>query len=141
VTPRAPRSAARAAQHDLPASLVAALESNLRAQAAADRLDEAIAELLLIRAEVGFPPLASPIGQVLGSQALLNVLAASRYSVVVDELRALVEGRLGMPPAPIDRAVQRAVALTADADSAEDTTALGLQEVRAQAEGLASSEE
>jgi len=141
VTPLAPRIAVRAAQHDLPASLVAALESNLRAQGAADRLDEAIEELLRIRAEVGFPPLASPIGQMLGSQALLNVLSASRYSVVVDEVRLLVEGRLGSPPAPIDKNVQRAVALTADPESTEDATLLELQEVREQAEGLASSEE
>jgi oxaloacetate decarboxylase alpha subunit len=141
VTPLAPRIAVRAAQHDLPASLVAALESNLRAQAAADRLDEAIEELVRIRAEVGYPPLASPIGQMLGSQALLNVLSASRYSVVVDEVRLLVEGRLGTPPAPIDKAVTRAVSLTADPDSTENGLALGLQEVRAQAEGLASSEE
>ena len=141
VTPLAPRVAVRAAQHDLPASLVAALDANLRAQSASDRLDEAIAELLQIRAEVGWPPLASPIGQVLGSQALLNVLSASRYSVVVDELRALVEGHLGTPPAPIDKDVQRAVALTADPESEEDTTAPPLAEVRAQAEGLASSEE
>jgi oxaloacetate decarboxylase (Na+ extruding) subunit alpha len=141
VTPLAPRIAVRAAQHDLPASLVAALESNLRAQAAADRLDEAIEELVRIRAEVGYPPLASPIGQMLGSQALLNVLSASRYSVVVDEVRLLVEGRLGTPPAPIDKNVTRAVALTADPDSTENGLAMGLQAVRAQAEGLASSEE
>jgi len=141
VTPLAPRIAVRAAQHDLPASLVAALESNLRAQAAADRLDEAIEELVRIRAEVGYPPLASPIGQMLGSQALLNVLSASRYSVVVDEVRLLVEGRLGTPPAPIDKNVTRAVALTADPDSTENGLGVGLQEVRAQAEGLASSEE
>src|SRR6266511_3167145 len=141
VTRLAPRIAVRAAQHDLPASLVAALESNLRAQAAGDRLDETIAELLRVRGEVGFPPLASPIGQVLGSQALLNVLAASRYSVVVDEVRLLVEGRLGTPPAPIDKSLKRAVSLTADPESAEDATVPELQEVRAQAEGLASSEE
>jgi oxaloacetate decarboxylase (Na+ extruding) subunit alpha len=141
VTPLAPRIAVRAAQHDLPASLVAALESNLRTQAAADRLDEAIEELLRIRAEVGYPPLASPIGQVLGSQALLNVLSASRYSVVVDELRLLVNGQLGTPPAPIDKDVQRAVSLTMDPDSAEDAVGVGLQDVREQAEGLASSEE
>jgi oxaloacetate decarboxylase (Na+ extruding) subunit alpha len=140
VTPLAPRIAVRAAQHDLPASLVAALDSNLHAQSAGDRLDETINELVRIRAEVGWPPLASPIGQFLGSQALLNVLSASRYSVVVDEVRALVDGRLGTPPAPIDAAVMRAVALTADPES-EDTMAPGLQEVRAQAEGLASSEE
>ncbi len=141
VTPLAPRIAVRAARHDLPASLVATLDANLRTQSAGDRLDETIEELIRIRAEVGWPPLASPIGQVLGSQALLNVLAASRYAIVVDELRALVEGRLGTPPVPIDKTVQRAVALTADPDSDEDTSAPGLQEVRAQAEGLASSEE
>jgi oxaloacetate decarboxylase alpha subunit len=60
---------------------------------------------------------------------------------VVDELRALVDGHLGTPPAPIDKTVKRAVALTADPESTEDSTAPGLQEVRAQAEGLASSEE
>jgi oxaloacetate decarboxylase (Na+ extruding) subunit alpha len=141
VTPLAPRIAVRAAQHDLPASLVAALDSNLRAQAAGARLDETIAELVRIRAEVGWPPLASPIGQVLGSQALLNVLSASRYSVVVDELRSLVEGHLGTTPAPIEKSILRIVSLTADPDSEEDGTAPPLQEVRAQAEGLASSEE
>jgi oxaloacetate decarboxylase (Na+ extruding) subunit alpha len=141
VTPLAPRIAVRAAQHDLPASLVMALDTNLRAQAAGARLDETIAELVRIRAGVGWPPLASPIGQVLGSQALLNVLSASRYSVVVDELRSLVEGRLGTTPAPIEKSIERIVSLTADPESAEDTTAPALQEVRAQAEGLASSEE
>ena len=141
VTPLAPRIAVRAARHALPASLVAALDSNLRAQAAGARLDETIAELVRIRAEVGWPPLASPIGQVLGSQALLNVLSATRYSVVVDELRSLVEGHLGTTPAPIEKSILRMVSLTADPDSIEDSTAPPLQEVRAQAEGLASSEE
>src|SRR6266576_1476041 len=108
---------------------------------ASDVVDEAIEELVRIRAEVGYPPLASPIGHVLGSQALLNVLSANRYSVVVDDVRRLVEGRLGTPPAPIDKNVRRAVALTADPESAENAAPLGLQEVRAQAEGLASSEE
>src|SRR5438105_5399910 len=141
VTPLAPRIAVRAAQHDLPASLVMALDTNLRAQAAGARLDETIAELVRIRAEVGWPPLASPIGQLLGSQAVLNVLSASRYSVVVDELRSLVEGHLGTTPAPIEKSIERIVALTADPESVEDATAPPLQEVRAQSEGLASSEE
>src|SRR5919199_541763 len=140
VTPLAPRIAVRAAEHDPPASLVAALDANLRAQGQGDRLDEVIEELVRIREEVGWPPLASPIGQFLASQAVLNVLTAARYSVVVDELRALVDGKLGMPPAPIDATVRRAVALTADPDS-EETATPPLSEVREQAEGLASSEE
>src|SRR5690348_4440524 len=98
VMPLAPRIAVRAAEFDLPAGVVAALDTNLRAQGQADRLDEVIEELVRIREEVGWPPLASPIGQFLGSQALLNVLSASRYAVIVDEVRALVDGKLGTPP-------------------------------------------
>jgi oxaloacetate decarboxylase alpha subunit len=59
----------------------------------------------------------------------------------VDELRSLVAGHLGTTPAPIDKSIQRAIVLTADPDSVENTTAPALQEVRAQSEGLASSEE
>jgi oxaloacetate decarboxylase alpha subunit len=140
VTPLAPRVAVRAAEHDLPAGLVAALDANLRGQAAGDRLDEVLMEVVRIRAEVGSPPLAAPIGQILGSQALLNVLAASRYSIVVDEMRALFEKQWGTPPGPIDEDIRRAVARTADPDS-DDFHLPALDELRAQAQGLASSEE
>ncbi len=140
VTPLAPRVAVLAARHDLPASIVAGLDQTLRAEGAADRLDEVLEELDRIREETGWPPLAAPIGQVLASQALLNVLSASRYLTVVDELRALVTGRFGTPPAPIDPALRRAVALTADPESEEDA-APALHELRERAEGIAASEE
>jgi len=140
VTPLAPRISVRAAEYDLPAGLVAGLDANLRAQAQGDRLDEVIEELVRIREDVGWPPLASPIGQFLGSQALLNVLSASRYAVIVDELRALVDGKLGTPPGPIDPVVRRAVTLTADPDT-EEAAAPPLEEVREHAEGMAASEE
>jgi oxaloacetate decarboxylase (Na+ extruding) subunit alpha len=116
------------------------VDATLRAQGAGDRLEEVLEELDKIRAEVGWPPLAAPIGQVLASQAMLNVLAASRYLTVVDELRSLVSGRFGTPPGPIDPAVVRAVELTADPDSVEDV-APTLSEVREEAEGMAASEE
>jgi oxaloacetate decarboxylase alpha subunit len=140
VAPLSPRVAVRAAQHDVPAALVAALDATLRAQGSGDRLEEVLAEIGRIRAEVGWPPLAAPIGQVLASQAMLNVLSASRYLTIVDEVRALVSGRFGTPPGPIDPAVQRVVELTADPDS-EESVAPALNEVRAQAEGIAASEE
>ncbi|HVS85201.1 MAG TPA: acetyl-CoA carboxylase biotin carboxyl carrier protein [Gaiellaceae bacterium] len=140
VTPLAPRIAVRAAQHDVPTGLVAGLDGTLRAEGAGDRLDEVLEELDRIRAETGWPPLAAPIGQVLASQALLNVLSARRYLTVVDELRSLVNGSFGTPPAPVDPALQRAVQLTADPDS-EENASPHLQELREQAEGLASSEE
>src|SRR5207247_10098247 len=65
VTPVAPRVAVRAAEHRVPPGLVAALDIHLRAQAAGDRLDEVLDELLRVREEVGWPPLAAPIGQIL----------------------------------------------------------------------------
>jgi oxaloacetate decarboxylase (Na+ extruding) subunit alpha len=138
VTPLAPRIAVRAAEHKLPAGLVAALDTRLRAYAAGDRLDEVLDELAVIRSEAGWPPLAAPIGQILGSQALVHVLSASRYATVVDELRALLEGRFGTPPGQVDPALLRAVSLVAGSEAQPE---LVLSELREEAAGLASSEE
>jgi oxaloacetate decarboxylase alpha subunit len=140
IVPLAPRVAVRAAEHDLPTGLVAGIDASLRIQGAGDRLDEVLEELSHIREEVGSPPLAAPIGQILGSQALVHVLSAERYLTVVDELRELVEGRYGTPPGPMDPAVKRALALVADPDDVEEPP-VALHEVRAQAAGIASSEE
>ena len=140
VTPLVPRIAVLAARHDVPASVVAGIDHSLRAEGADDRLDEVLEELDRIRAETGWPPLASPIGQVLASQALLNVLSASRYLRIVDEVRGLVAGAFGTPPAPIDPALSRVVQLTADPESEEDVTP-PLDEVRERAGGVAASEE
>jgi len=140
VTPLVPRIAVLAARHDLPASVVAGIDHSLRAEGAGDRLDEVLEELDRVRAEAGWPPLASPIGQVLATQAVINVLSASRYLVVVDEVRSLVAGAFGTPPAPIDPALERVVQLTTDPESEEDVTP-PLDEVREQAGGFATSEE
>jgi oxaloacetate decarboxylase (Na+ extruding) subunit alpha len=140
VTPLPTRISVRAAQHKLPAGLVAAMDARLRTHGAADRLDEVLDELILIRTEAGSPPLAAPIGQILASQALIHVLSASRYQTVVDELRDLLEGRFGTPPGPIDPAVRRATELLAEAESQEEPAA-NLDELREDAAGLASSEE
>jgi oxaloacetate decarboxylase (Na+ extruding) subunit alpha len=139
VTPLAPRIAVRAAEYKVPSGLVASLDGHLRALRAGDRLDEVLDELAKIREEVGWPPIASPIGQIVGSQALLHVLSASRYQTVVDELRALIEGRYGSPPGPIDATVKRAVALSGGAPEEEAPVDLGA--LREEAEGLAASEE
>jgi oxaloacetate decarboxylase (Na+ extruding) subunit alpha len=137
VSPLPPRVAVRAAQHKLPVGLVAALDVQLRAQAAGDRLDEVIDEVVKVREEVGSPPLAAPIGQIVASQALLNVLSANRYSTMVDELRDLATGRFGRTPGPIDPALVRAV----EAYGVEPEEAVDLDALRDQAGGLASSEE
>jgi oxaloacetate decarboxylase (Na+ extruding) subunit alpha len=139
VSPVAPRIAVRAAQQKLPVGLVAALDHQLRAQGSADRLDEVLDEVAKVRDEVGSPPLAAPIGQIVASQALLNVLTANRYSTMVDELRDLVQGRFGRTPAEVDPALRRAV--EAFGSSGEEEPPVDLDELRGEAEGLASSEE
>jgi oxaloacetate decarboxylase alpha subunit len=140
VTPLATRIAVRAAQHELPAGLVASIDTRLRAHGAADRLDEVLDELVVIRGESGSPPLAAPIGQILGSQAIVHVLSATRYQSVVDELRDLLDGRFGSPPGQIDPTVQRAVTLVAG-DAAPTDEPVVLDDVREDAKGLAASEE
>jgi oxaloacetate decarboxylase alpha subunit len=120
---------------------VAALEIHLRAHAAGDRLLDTLTEVVRIREESGWPPLAAPIGQILGSQALLNVLSARRYGTVLDEFRQLVTGAYGTPPAPIEPEIRRAIELLGrDAPSLDDDPP-SAEDVREAAEGLASSEE
>jgi oxaloacetate decarboxylase (Na+ extruding) subunit alpha len=140
VAPVAPRIAVRAAEYDLPAGLVAALEVHLRAHAAADRLLEVLEEVGRVRAEAGWPPLAAPIGQILASQALIHVLDARRYGTVIEEFRALVQGGYGVTPEPVDKNVEKAVSELSPAPTAADEPPTA-DDVRERAEGLASSEE
>jgi oxaloacetate decarboxylase (Na+ extruding) subunit alpha len=141
VPPLSPRVAVRAAEHSLPAGLVAELDANLRGHGFSDRLDEVLEELTTLRRECGWPPLASPIGQVLGSQAVLHVLSAQRWHIVVDELRDLIEGRYGSPPGEIDPVVRRAVQLLGDGAPTRDEKPVDIDDIRDAAEGLAASEE
>ncbi|HEX5027615.1 MAG TPA: hypothetical protein VFV56_02265, partial [Gaiellaceae bacterium] len=140
LAPLSPRIAVRAAEYDLPAGLVAALDVHLRAHSAGDRLLDTLTEVARIRDEAGRPPLAAPIGLILGSQALLNVLSARRYGTVLDEFRQLVTGGYGTPPGEIDAGVRRAVELLAGQAPLEDDPP-SVEDVREAAEGLASSEE
>ena len=137
----APRIAVRAAEYDLPAGIVAALDMHLRANAAGDRLLDTLSELQRIRAEVGWPPLASPIGQILGSQAMLNVLSASRYGTLHDKFRRLVEGRYGATPAAIESSLLSAVAARPTAAPSPEDDPPSAEDVLEAADGLASSEE
>jgi oxaloacetate decarboxylase alpha subunit len=95
-------------------------------------------EVQRVRTEIGLPPLAAPLGQIVGSQALVNVLGASRYATILDELRDLVLGRFGRTPAAVDPALMRAVELWPGEPSFDTPD---IETLRIQASGLASSEE
>ena len=104
ITPLLPRVSVRAARRKLPPGLVSIIDGRLRAYGHGDRLDEVLDEVEKIRVEAGSPPLAAPLGQMIASQALLNVLEANRYAHIVDEIRDLVLGRFGSRP---DRSTRR----------------------------------
>ena len=139
VAPLVPRIAVRAAKRKLPAAIVAAVDAQLQARDAGGRLDEVLDEVERVRVEAGSPALSSPMGQIVGSQALVNVLGSSRYGVILDELRDLVRGDFGRTPGPIDPALARAVDLLAEVSEADPP--VDLDTLREEAKGLASSEE
>jgi oxaloacetate decarboxylase alpha subunit len=139
VSPPALRHAVRSAERKIPVGIVAAVDAQLRVRSADDRLDDVLDELERVHAEAGSPPLAAPIGQIIASQALVNVLGANRYGTIVDELRDLVGGKFGHTPAPIDPALARAVELLGAAEPEE--IRVDIDELRERARGLASSEE
>ena len=138
VAPLRPRIAVRSAQRKIPVGLVAALDDQLRVSGAADRLDEILEEVERVRVDAGSAPLAAPIGQIVASQAIVNVLGANRYGTLVDEFRNLVSGRFGRTPGPIDPALARAVELLG---GSADETPPDMDALRESAKGLAASEE
>ncbi len=92
--------------HQVPGGMVSNLVSQLRELGAADRLKEVLEEIPRVRADLGYPPLVTPTSQIVGTQAVLNVLAGERYKQVTKETRAYVQGYYGAPPAPIDPEVK-----------------------------------
>jgi len=95
--------------HHIPGGMISNLRSQLEQQDALDRLDEVLAELPRTRADLGYPPLVTPTSQIVGVQAVLNVLSGKRYGMIPEETRNYVKGLYGRPPAPVDPAVHRKI--------------------------------
>lgn len=92
-------------KHQIPGGMMSNLVSQLETQRAADRLEDVIQEIPRVRAEIGFPPLVTPMSQITGTQAVLNVLTGKRWSVVTAEMKNYLCGRYGKAPGPVDPAV------------------------------------
>ena len=88
--------------HAIPGGMISNLRSQLAQQDALDRLPEVLEELPKTRADMGYPPLVTPTSQIVGVQAVLNVLSGKRYSMVTDETKRYAAGYYGKTPAPID---------------------------------------
>jgi len=87
--------------HQVPGGMISNLESQLREQNALDRLPEVLEEIPVVRAEVGFPPLVTPMSQIVGTQSVLNVLSGKRWHIVPDEMKQYLRGHYGAAPAPV----------------------------------------
>ena len=88
--------------YQIPGGMLSNLISQLKMLGALDKLDEALAETPRVRKDMGYPPLVTPTSQILGAQAVQNVLAGERYKNVGNETRAYCRGESGGTPAPID---------------------------------------
>ena len=92
--------------YQIPGGMLSNLLSQLKSLNALDRFDEALLETPRVRKDMGYPPLVTPTSQLIGTQAVQNVLAGERYKNVGAELKAYCRGEYGRTPAPIDPEVR-----------------------------------
>jgi oxaloacetate decarboxylase alpha subunit len=88
--------------HQVPGGMVGTLKAQLEQHGMAHRLDEVLAETGEVRRELGWPVMATPLSQLVGTQAVLNVVSGERYGLVPDQVVAYAAGHYGEPPAPIE---------------------------------------
>mgnify|MGYP001816911529 CR=1 FL=1 len=93
--------------YQVPGGMISNLYTQLREQGALDRVNEVFEEIPRVRKELGYPPLVTPTSQIVGTQALLNVLTGSRYETITNEVKLYLQGRYGKAPAAFDPAVQK----------------------------------
>ena len=99
----------KALLYKVPGGMLSNLISNLSDLGALDRYNEVLAEVPRVRAELGFPPLVTPLSQMVGSQALMNVLSGERYKVVPKEIKDYVHGKYGRPPVEISQEIREKI--------------------------------
>ena len=93
----------------VPGGMLTNMESQLRQQGAEDRLDEVLSEIPKVREDLGFIPLVTPTSQIVGSQAVLNVLTGERYKSISKETAGVLRGEYGATPAPVNAELQAKV--------------------------------
>lgn len=93
----------------IPGGMISNLVNQLREQGAADRLREVLAEVPRVRKDMGYPPLVTPTSQIVGTQAVLNVLMGERYKMVPNEVRNYMRGLYGKPPGEVDPEIRKKI--------------------------------
>ncbi len=93
----------------VPGGMLTNMENQLREQNATDRFDEVLTEIPAVRKDLGFIPLVTPTSQIVGTQAVMNVLSGERYKMISKEVAAILKGEYGATPAAMDEKLQKRV--------------------------------
>ncbi len=93
--------------NQVPGGMISNLAQQLREQGALKRMPEVLAEIPRVREDLGYPPLVTPTSQIIGTQAVLNVLTGSRYRSITNEVKLYLQGRYGQAPGPVNDEVRR----------------------------------
>ena len=88
--------------NQVPGGMMSNLANQLKEQGALGRIDEVFAEIPRVREDLGFPPLVTPTSQIVGTQAVFNVLAGERYKTITNEVKLYLQGRYGQAPGPVN---------------------------------------
>lgn len=91
----------------VPGGMMSNLANQLREQGALDRIQEVFEEIPRVRKDLGYPPLVTPTSQIVGTQAVINVLGGKRYDTITNEVKKYLQGWYGKAPAEVDRQLQR----------------------------------
>ncbi|MBX5327162.1 MAG: oxaloacetate decarboxylase subunit alpha [Candidatus Bathyarchaeia archaeon] len=95
--------------HQIPGGMFSNLIAQLKEQNALEKLKEVLEEVPKVRKDLGYPPLVTPTSQIVGTQAVLNVISGKRYKNVPKEVKDYVKGLYGKPPAPISESVKKKI--------------------------------
>ncbi|MES2547221.1 MAG: pyruvate carboxylase subunit B, partial [Pseudomonadota bacterium] len=93
--------------NQVPGGMISNLSNQLKEQGALARMDEVLAEIPRVREDLGYPPLVTPTSQIVGTQAVLNVMTGSRYKSVTNEVKNYLMGQYGQSPAPVNASVKQ----------------------------------
>lgn len=96
-------------KYQVPGGMLSNLISQLTQQGALDKLDDVLAEVPNVRKDLGYPPLVTPLSQMVGTQAVLNVLNKERYKMVPKEINDYLHGKYGKAPAPVNEEIRHKI--------------------------------
>ena len=95
--------------YQIPGGMLSNLISQLKEQNALDRYDDVLEEMPRVRKDMGYPPLVTPTSQIVGIQAVMNVLGGERYKTVSNEVKEYMKGNYGKPPAPVNPEISKKI--------------------------------